>query len=190
MSDRGGTHSHGPGQLIRSTSRATAPSRTDASTRHYWLMRRDLGQPVAEPHWPVAIRPLPFTLDQAPAIHRLLTLGYRDGSGSVPDYRQWLNAFEHDPEFDTGLCFVAVDDQGPAGVITCWTSAFIKDLVVHPRARRQGVAMALLTLLFSHLRQRGEPRVDLLVMENNLMARQLYEKTEMSYVRRSAIEET
>ncbi|MBX8487244.1 GNAT family N-acetyltransferase [Pseudomonas cichorii] len=153
-------------------------------------MRRDLGQPVPEPHWPADIRPIPFSLDQALEIHRLLSLAYRDGSGSVPDFSHWVNAFEHDPEFDTGLCFVAVDDQGAVGVITCWTSAFIKDLVVHPRARRQGVAMALLTRLFSHLRQRGEPRVDLLVMENNLMARQLYEKMDMSYVRRSAIEET
>ncbi|GFM74889.1 N-acetyltransferase [Pseudomonas cichorii] len=153
-------------------------------------MRRDLGQPVPEPSWPADIRPIPFSLDQATEIHRLLSLGYQDGSGSVPDYSHWVNAFKHDPEFDTGLCFVAVDDQGPVGVITCWTSAFIKDLVAHPRARRQGVAMALLTLLFSHLRQRGEPRVDLLVMENNLMARQLYEKMDMSYVRRSAIEET
>ncbi|WP_201006099.1 GNAT family N-acetyltransferase [Pseudomonas cichorii] len=152
-------------------------------------MRRDLGQPVPLQHWPAPVRPLPFKLDQAPDIHCLLTLGYRDGSGSVPDYRHWLMAFEHDPEFDTDRCFVAQDDQGPVGVITCWTSAFIKDLVVHPRARRKGVAMALLTHLFGHLRQRGEACVDLLVMENNLSARRLYEKSDMSYIRRSAIEQ-
>ncbi|WP_122316800.1 N-acetyltransferase [Pseudomonas cichorii] len=151
-------------------------------------MRRDLGKPVSLRHWPDHIGLIPFTLDQAPGIHALLTLGYQDGCGSVPNYPDWSRAFEQDPEFDTALCFVARDELGAVGVITCWTSAFIKDLVVHPRARRQGIAMALLAHLFDHLRQRGEARVDLRVMENNLAARELYEKSDMSYILRSAID--
>ncbi|MFJ4141402.1 GNAT family N-acetyltransferase [Pseudomonas sp. NPDC089734] len=139
-------------------------------------------------HVPSSVQLLPFTLEQAPDIHNLLALGYRDGSGSVPDYPVWLQAFERDPEFDTERCFVARDEWGTVGIITCWTSAFIKDLVIHPRARRQGIATALLTHLFDCLHRRGEGQVDLSVMENNLSARRLYEKSGMSYVRRSPID--
>ena len=38
-----------------------------------------------------------------------------------------------------GLDLRALDAQGIAGVCQCWTSAYIKDLVVHPRARGQGL---------------------------------------------------
>lgn len=188
MPDRGRTRSHGSGFLIKGSSRTAGPARTDVSARHCWLMRRNPGKPVPLAHWPAPFKLCPFTLEQAPEVHNLLALGYQNGSGSVPDYSSWLHAFEHDPEFNTELCFVARDDHGPVGVITCWTSAFIKDLVVHPRARRQGVAMALLAHLFDCLHRRGEGQVDLSVMENNLPARNLYEKSGMSYVQRSSID--
>ncbi|NAT16570.1 GNAT family N-acetyltransferase, partial [Pseudomonas syringae pv. actinidifoliorum] len=115
-------------------------------------------------------------------------LGYCDGAGSVPDYPTWLSAFERDPEFDLSLCFLALRDDAVVGVITCWTSAFIKDLVVHPDARAAGIGFALLNHLFSQLPGPVTPTKrssgHLHVMENNLTARRLYEKSAMSYIKR------
>lgn len=80
-------------------------------------------------------------------------------------------------------------DETVVGVIVCWTSAFIKDLVVHPDVRHSGIGFALLNHLFAHLSKCGETAVDLHVMENNLKARRLYEKSGMSYLKRFDIPE-
>ncbi|BBI46408.1 hypothetical protein BV360_03006 [Pseudomonas syringae pv. actinidiae] len=164
------------------------PNPGDASAEHYWLMRRSLAEPLPAVQWPAGVSPHPLTLDRAAEAHALLTLGYCDGAGSVPDYPTWLSAFERDPEFDLSLCFLALRDDAVVGVITCWTSAFIKDLVVHPDARAAGIGFALLNHLFSQLlgpvTRPREAAVDLHVMENNLTARRLYEKSAMSYIKR------
>lgn len=155
------------------------------SDRHCWLMRRDLQRlqtTDALAEYPIREG---FSLGDAVQVHQLLTLGYHDGGGSVPDYSSWLHTLEHDPEFDPALCFTAWDDSGLVGVIQCWTSAFIKDLVVHPQARRHGTGRALLSQAFRAFALRGEGWVDLKVMENNLGARRLYEKAGMRYVQRS-----
>ncbi|HEX8595576.1 MAG TPA: GNAT family N-acetyltransferase [Pseudomonas sp.] len=127
-----------------------------------------------------------FSSQDAAQIHLLLALAHPEG-GSVPDYPAWLRAFETDAEFDPNLCFTAWDGAQLSGVIQCWTSGFIKDLVVSPHARRQGIALALLNHAFQAFARRGEARVDLKVMENNLPARRLYEKVEMHYVQRSEL---
>jgi len=160
-----------------------------SSDRHCWLMRRDLqgvhpinaaaGQPIRQG----------FAPEDAMQIHQLLILGYQNGGGSVTDFPTWLRSLHADPEFDPALCFSAWDESGLVGVMHCWTSAFIKDLVVHPRARRQGTALALLTHGFHAFGLRGEGWVDLKVMENNFDARRLYEKAGMRYVQRSAMTE-
>ncbi|MFA0929581.1 GNAT family N-acetyltransferase [Pseudomonas syringae pv. tagetis] len=147
-------------------------------------MRRPLAIPVPAAVWPPRVLPQPFTLDRAQEVHHLLALGYANGQGSVPDYKSWLAAFERDPEFDTSRCFVATLDETVVGVIVCWTSAFIKDLVVNPDVRNTGIGSALLNHLFAHLQQCGEAAVDLYVMENNLAARHLYAKSGMSCLRR------
>ncbi|OCR22855.1 hypothetical protein AFK24_22335 [Pseudomonas syringae] len=130
-----------------------------------------------------------FAPEDAMQIHQLLILGYQNGGGSVTDYPTWLRTLHTDPEFDPSLCFSAWDESGLVGVMQCWTSAFIKDLVVHPRARRQGIALALLNHGFHTFGLRGEGWVDLKVMENNFDARRLYEKAGMRYVQRSAMTE-
>ncbi|KTB84869.1 GNAT family N-acetyltransferase [Pseudomonas syringae] len=150
-------------------------------------MRRNLAGSLPQIQWPSDVIVMPFNLDRAPDVHRLLTSGYLGGAGSVPDYRAWLAAFECDAEFDLSRCFVAQLDGAVIGVIICWTSAFIKDLVVHHDARNRGTGFALLHHLFAHLTQRNESAVDLYVMENNLAARRLYEKAGMSYIKRIAI---
>ncbi|MDU8621611.1 GNAT family N-acetyltransferase [Pseudomonas syringae] len=147
-------------------------------------MRRDLAVPVSFAAWPHGIQPHPFTIDRAPEVHRLLTVGYGSAAGCVADYPDWLAAFEHDPECDPSRCFLAMRDATVVGVIVCWTSAFIRDLVVHPGVRHSGIGHALLNHLFVHLRTRNEASVDLHVMENNLAARCLYEKSAMAYLKR------
>jgi len=186
VSDRGGADGCGARYLILQK-QGDRPASGDASPDHYWLMRRDLTGPQPDTHWPADIRPAAFSPGHTLSTYRLLESGYRDGSGSLPEYTMWLAAFDHNPEFDRSLCFLALADDVPVGVITCWTSAFIKDLVVHPDYRNRGIGGALLRHLFTRLREHGEGFVDLNVMENNLGARRLYEKSDMSYVRRSAV---
>lgn len=184
MPDRGRTYGGRPRALIPERTAIQRPNPTDASAAHYWLMRRDLAAPVPPPAWPPGIQPHPFTLERAPEVHHLLTLGYGSAAGCVADYPDWLAAFEHDPECDPSLCFLAMRDDTVVGVIVCWTSAFIRDLVVHPDVRHSGIGHALLNHLFNHLHTRNEAAVDLHVMENNLTARRLYEKSAMAYLRR------
>ncbi|MGE8066502.1 GNAT family N-acetyltransferase [Pseudomonas sp. NPDC089569] len=150
-------------------------------------MRRDLGEVVPAISWPPGIGLTPYHPDLAAAVHQLLELGYRDGSGQVPALAIWQQSFETDPEYDPALCFIALDDDGVVAVCQCWTSAYIKDLVVHPRARRQGLGRALLLHAFTVFRQRGEGFVDLKVLETNLQARRLYERVRMRPVRREPL---
>nr|GFC97889.1 hypothetical protein [Tanacetum cinerariifolium] len=99
------------------------PGPTDASTGHYWLMRRDLTLPRRPVAWPETLHEVPFSAENAAAVHRLLALGTQHGGGRVADFTTWLNGFESDPEFDPALCFVVEDPLGVVAVAQCWTSA-------------------------------------------------------------------
>ena len=89
-------------------------------------------------------------------------------------------AFEID-EFAPDLCFLAVNErQDVVGIAQCWTGAFIKDLVVHPLARRRGIATALLRRVFWEFRHRGVKHVDLKVqLDNPTGAVRLYKELVM-----------
>lgn len=160
------------------------PNPLDASARHYWLMRRELRPAPAPDEWPSSPRVATMTAGNARQTHQLLMLGRQHGGGRVADFNTWLNAFDTDPEFDPQLVFVAEDAEGVIGVAQCWTSAFIRNLAVHPRAQGQGLGRHLLEHAFSAFYQRREHHVDLKVMESNLKARRLYERAGMQYVRR------
>lgn len=180
MLDRSGAHGRSPRHL--------KPGLDDASTRHYWLMRRQLSLPGPTTAWPRTLELLPYSADNSYAVYQLLALASQHGGGHVADYPQWQAAFETDPEADPRLCFVAVDSQGVVAVAQCWTSAFIRHLIVHPGAHRQGIGLALLTQVFDAFTKRGEGHVDLKVMESNLPARALYERAGMAYVQRCELE--
>jgi ribosomal protein S18 acetylase RimI-like enzyme len=151
-------------------------------------MRRDLDRPPQPVPWPPTLRHVPLRDTNASAVHQLLALGTLQGGGRVADFNAWLNGFERDPEFDRSLCFVVEDPLGVVAVAHCWTSAFIRNLVVHPRVQRRGVGQALLALVFNTFAQRREGYVDLNVMESNLAARRLYERVGMHYVHRRELE--
>ncbi|MBZ9785649.1 GNAT family N-acetyltransferase [Pseudomonas sp. REP124] len=150
-------------------------------------MRRDLTEVVPGFDWPTGIRLTHYRPELAADVHHLMALGYLDGGGRVPALEVWQQRFESDPEYDPTLCFVAQDYGGVVAVCQCWTSAYIKDLVVHPRTRRQGLGRGLLLHAFGEFRQRREGFVDLKVLEDNLRARRLYESVGMYEVRRELV---
>ena len=154
------------------------------SDRHCQLLRKDLDDLLEIPQWPAGIRVGVLRADLMEPVHALLKFGYQDGSGHVEDFANWCQRFRTDAEFDPSLCLIALDEQGVAGVALCWTSAYIRDLVVHPRRRAQGLGLALLSQAFKVFTSRGEAFIDLKVMENNLTARRLYERAGMRVIER------
>jgi ribosomal protein S18 acetylase RimI-like enzyme len=139
-------------------------------------LTRDLGMPIGEPRWPSGISLVPFSATLAPKAHALLMLAYRDGGGLVPEaFDDWWAATRHDPEFDAALCLCAIDGTGElVGVAMCWTTAFVKDVVVHPAHRNQGIGEALLRSALAALSRRGHGEVALKVQPDNMPARRLY----------------
>lgn len=150
-------------------------------------MRRNLAEGVPAITWPKGIVLTDYRPDLAEAVHRLMELGYQQGGGRVPALDVWQQHFETNPEYDPSLCFIALDAEGIVGVCQCWTSAYIKNLVVHPRAQGQGLGRALLLHAFKIFQQRREGFVDLKVLEDNLRAQRLYENAGMRVIRREPV---
>jgi ribosomal protein S18 acetylase RimI-like enzyme len=131
-------------------------------------LRHDLTEADAPPTCPAGYRVRNFVADDAPAVHRLLEVGYAQGGGHVGAFAEWWPGLRNDDEFAADLCFLAVNERRAiVGVAQCWTSAFVKDLVVHPSARRRGLATALLRAAFWEFRRRGATHVDLKVRLDN-----------------------
>ena len=151
------------------------------------LLRRDLTKVLPPVAWPAGISLTVYRAQLAETVHGLMELGYQQGGGSVPALDIWRERFETDAEYDPALCFIATHAQGIVGVAQCWTSAYIKDLVVHPRAQGRGLGRALLLHAFRVFQQKREEYVDLKVLEDNHRARRLYESVGMRLVRRELV---
>lgn len=156
-------------------------------TAYYQLLRRDLTKSLPAPQWPADTRLDHYRDELAPAIHAVLRM--TQGGGHLPNLKTWQQQFITDAEFDPTLCLVASNADGILGVAQCWTSAFIKHLCIHPCAQGQGLGRALLLHSFQVFKQRGEPYVDLKVLESNQRARQLYESAGMVLVLRDVVSE-
>jgi ribosomal protein S18 acetylase RimI-like enzyme len=89
-----------------------------------------------------------------------------------------------DEEFDPELWFLAQSGPMLAGAVLCWTSAFVKDVVVHESWRRRGVGEALMRHAFRAFAARGAEAVDLKVQASNAGAAALYERVGMRVVER------
>lgn len=157
-------------------------------TEYFQLLRRDLTRDLPAPQWPAGTQLDHYRDECAPAIHAVLCMTQAQG-GRVANLQTWRQQFVTDAEFDPTLCLVASNAEGILGVAQCWTSAFIKNLAVHPCAQGQGLGRALLLHAFQVFKQRGEPYVDLKVLESNQRARQLYESAGMTFVLRDAVTE-
>lgn len=104
------------------------------------MLRRDLGTPLPAASWPATIHLGPYQASLAAGVYQLMQEGYADG-GDLPELDTWRRHFETDAEYDPALCFIAHDAEGLVGVAQCWTSAYIKDLVVHPAPGARALAV-------------------------------------------------
>lgn len=156
---------------------------------YFQLLRRDLTGSLPAPQWPPDTRLDHYRDELAPAIHAVLRMTQDQGGGRVARLEEWRRQFVTDAEFDPTLCLVASNADGILGVAQCWTSAFIKNLSIHPCAQGQGLGRALLLHTFHVFKQRGEPYVDLKVLESNSRARQLYDSAGMAFVLRDQVPE-
>jgi ribosomal protein S18 acetylase RimI-like enzyme len=143
------------------------------------LLTRDLDMPFPEPQWPEGIAPAPFTEADAAACHKVLQRAYGQGDGDiVSSLDDWWRSTDSDPEFDPQLVFLAKAEDGTvAGLAICWTSSFVKDIVVDPEFQRQGIGEALLLTAIAALKRRGHSRIGLkLQADNTSGARRLYDR--------------
>lgn len=137
---------------------------------------------LGEPIWPAGIRPRLFEPRDAQSLHSLLEHGYRRGGGSVAAFETWFPQMTTDEEFDPQLWFLAESQRMLVGAVLCWTSAFVKDVVVHESWRRRGLAEALLLSAFNALATRGATAVELKVEAANQNAIRVYERLGMQVV--------
>ena len=145
-------------------------------------LRKILDETLVLPHWPEGFVMRCFEPGDASALHALLTEVFDDGADGP--FEDWWPRISGDPEFDPALCFLVIDVKGRlAAAALCWTSAFVKDLAVHPEARGKGIAEALMWHAFSNFRDRGADYVDLKTntVENPAAVR-LYERLGMKPV--------
>jgi GNAT superfamily N-acetyltransferase len=145
---------------------------------YYHLCKQIGTDEDCQPVWPEDAHLVKFTLSLAEDAHRLMQSSYSMGGGSVPEFRAWLDALLHDPEYDSALIFPVLDDAGRMiAFAQCWTSAFVKDLVVDAGRRKQGLGEALLRHMIEVFRERGALRLCLKVERDNPFgAERLYKR--------------
>lgn len=146
-------------------------------TPDFLRLQRNLTALVPSPAWPDGARLAPFDVADVKAIHTLLQRAYANGFGGVAaDWLGWWEALRADSEFSPELCLVAKAGDDVVGFCLCWTSSFVKDLVVSPEWQGRGLGAALLATAMEALRQRGASEVGLKVVTGNAGARRLYER--------------
>jgi ribosomal protein S18 acetylase RimI-like enzyme len=151
-----------------------------------WRMRVEV-DPAAvreEPVWPEGVRVRTWRDEDAESLHALLVHSYRHGGGSVAPFETWLPQMTSDAEFDPEVWFVAESEAVLVGAALCWSSAFVKDLVVHESWRRRGLGEALLLHVLRVFAARGAAAVELKVQAGNRPAVRLYERVGMRVAER------
>jgi ribosomal protein S18 acetylase RimI-like enzyme len=145
-------------------------------------LRRLLDDNPAAPVWPAGFVMRTMRPGDELAVHTLLTTVFDDGADGPFD--EWWDKRSHDSEFDAALCFLVFDPaQTLVAAALCWTSGFLRDLAVHPSARRSGVGEALMRQVFAACHARGASHVDLKTnMDANADAVRLYRRLGMAEV--------
>jgi ribosomal protein S18 acetylase RimI-like enzyme len=152
--------------------------------RELLRMRIDLRTEIPQPAWPEGSSVRGFHESDGQRLHALLEHGYANGGGSVAAYDIWLPALTGDAEFDAALCFLVEVGDDLAAAAICWTSGFVKDIVVAETWRRHGLGEALLRHAFRVFDRRRVQCVDLKVHADNAPAIRLYERVGMRTVER------
>lgn len=149
----------------------------------YIRLRRLLDGATPQPPAPPGVHLLPLWQARPIELHRLLQDAYANGGGSVGSFDDWFWPLVEDAEFHPELLLIAADDGGtPLGLAQCWTSGFIKDLVVSPGHRNRRIGGWLLQSAFCRLESRGLEHVDLKVQATNASALRFYERHGMTRV--------
>lgn len=139
-------------------------------------LRRLLDAPPTLPALPKGVTLTPLWQTRPAELHALLRAAYASGGGSVPDFDQWWWPLVEDEEFDPALVMVVAAHGHPAGLVQCWTSNFIKDIVVGPAWRNRGLGAYLLNAAFAQFHQRSATHVDLKVEASNVAAQRFYQR--------------
>jgi ribosomal protein S18 acetylase RimI-like enzyme len=147
-------------------------------------MRIELPSEIPRPAWPEGSHVRGFHASDAGRLHALLVHGYQRGGGSVEAFDTWLPGLTGDSEFESELCFLVEVGDELAGAAICWSTAFVKDLVVHENWRHRGFGESLLQLAFHTFHDRGATRVELKVQAQNAPAIRLYERVGMRLIER------
>lgn len=144
-------------------------------TDGYLLLRRSLADAPPDPVWPTGVTVTPLAASEAGQVHALLQRSYANGFGKVQDnLLNWWEGLLTDSEFDRNLAFVARHADDVIGFCLCWTSSFVKDLVVDAGWRNRGIGSALLSAAMAALRTRHADEISLKVDIYNATAQRLY----------------
>lgn len=139
-------------------------------------LRRLLDAPIDLPELPEGVAITPLWQTRPVELHALLREAYATGGGAVGDFDSWWWPLVEDEEFDPALVIVATVGERPVGLVQCWNSSFVKDLVVAPTWRNRALGTYLLSAAFAEFHRRGAPHVDLKVEASNTAARRFYHR--------------
>jgi ribosomal protein S18 acetylase RimI-like enzyme len=139
-------------------------------------LRRVLDGPIARTPLPSGVALLPLFETRPNELHALLRAAYATGGGSVGSFDEWWWPLVEDEEFHPDLVATAAVEGRPVGLVQCWTSGFIKDIVVAPDWRNRSLGSGLLTHAFAVFAARGAPHVDLKVEAENFAAQRFYQR--------------
>lgn len=139
-------------------------------------LRKLLDAPITVPPIPAGVTVVPLWKARPVELHALLRAAYATGGGTVGTFDEWWWPLVEDDEFDPAMLITAMADGQPVGLIQCWTSSFVKDLVVAPAWRDRGLGAFLLNTAFDRLKQRSNSQVDLKVEASNLSAQRFYRR--------------
>jgi ribosomal protein S18 acetylase RimI-like enzyme len=136
-------------------------------------MWRTLGGALDEPVWPPELRLRSYEPGDAGPLKALLDETYRgwDREYVARPLDGWIAFMTNHDDFDPGLWFLVERDDRLVACALHWRvrrgDGWVKDLVVEPTARGQGLATALLQNGFHAYAERGAARVGLKVDASN-----------------------
>jgi mycothiol synthase len=151
--------------------------------REVFRMWRLLDGELPDPVWPAGLKVRVYTDTDAERVHALLDEEYTgwDESYVGRSHAGWLTFMTEHEDFDPAMWFLVERDGELVACALHWKEhqgrGWVKDIVVRPGERGQGLAKALLHHGFRAYAERGADRVGLKVDSTNPTgAPQLYER--------------